>query len=343
MIARSPTSWPPSCSHSGTPISTDATATATSSTRWPSQDIPMSSSSTRREFPVKKPLEPLPLRSGRSLSLDEPDSDPEAPVLPPPAAAITTTYNRPKKTLRIDGGHGLRVYWSRFRRRLGAGTAPSTSSLVDSSAQGSNDGFRSDTQGGRQDEDEAEVDEVVVDRNWSDEIKSSVSLSEQDISLDRPGGHHVAGPNTDRDSVALHTGGFWGLSTLLFSGGVFSPPSSTFSLQGFPIKSRSSIMSRRIGSCVKCVAHWDLGHSYLPISHALFCILSSQPLALWSSLFLIINWVVNAATIPGPILLIDKIFVFGVRKCSQYHPYLSAHCALDCTCLHFPCPCTCHL
>lgn len=177
----------------------------------------MSSSSTRsrREFPVKKPLEALPHRPSRSLSHDEPDSDPEAPVLPPPAAAITTTYNRPKKTLRIDGGPGLRVYWARFRRRLGAGTAPSTSSLVDSSAQGSNDGLRSDSQGGRQGEDEAEVDEVVVDRNWSDEIKSSVSLSEQDISLDRPGHHHIAGPNTDRDSVALHTGGFWGLSTPL--------------------------------------------------------------------------------------------------------------------------------
>ena len=177
----------------------------------------MSSYSTRsrREFPVKKPLEALPHRPSRSLSHDEPDSDPEAPVLPPPAAAITTTYNRPKKTLRIDGGPGLRVYWTRFRRRLGAGTAPSTSSLVDSSAQGSNDGLRSDSQGGRQGEDEAEVDEVVVDRNWSDEIKSSVSLSEQDISLDRPGHHHIAGPNTDRDSVALHTGGFWGLSTPL--------------------------------------------------------------------------------------------------------------------------------
>jgi hypothetical protein len=45
------------------------------------------------------------------------------------------------------------------------------------------------------------------------------------------------------------------LRPLLFSGGVFSPPSSTFSLQDFPIKSRSSIMSRRIGSCVKCVDH----------------------------------------------------------------------------------------
>jgi hypothetical protein len=60
------------------------------------------------------------------------------------------------------------------------------------------------------------VDEVVVDRNWSDEIKSSVSLSEQDISLDRPPGHHLTtGPSTDRDSVAVHTSGFWGLCTPL--------------------------------------------------------------------------------------------------------------------------------
>ncbi len=211
MIARSPTRWPPSCSYSGTPISNNATATVTSSSRWPSQDIPMSSSSTRREFPVNNPLDPPPPRSSRSLSLDDPDSDPEAPGLPPPAAAITAAYNRPKRTIRIDGGPGLRVYWTRFRRRLGAGTAPSTSSLVDSSAQGSNDGLRSDTQGVRQGEDDAEVDEVIVDRNWTDEIKSSVSLSEPDISLERPGGHHVPGPNTDRDSFAPHTGGFWGL------------------------------------------------------------------------------------------------------------------------------------
>lgn len=255
----------------------------------------MSYSSTRREFPFKKPLEPLSPRSCRSLSLDEPDSDPDAPVLPPPAAAVTTTYNRPKKTLRIDGGPGLRVYWTRFRRRLGAGTAPSTSSLVDSSAQGSNDGPRSETQGGRQGEDEAEVDEVVVDRNWSDEIKSSVSLSEQDISLDRPGAHHhVAGPNTDRDSVALHTGGFWGLSTplIILRWRVFPAIVDFFSTK-FPNK--------------KSEQHYVKENWFM-----------RKPLALWSSLFLVVNWAVNAATIPGPILLIDKIFVFGIAPACTF-------------------------
>ena len=72
-------------------------------------------------------------------------------------------------------------------------------------------------------------------------------------------------------------------------------------------------MPRRIGSCVKCVDHEPFVFPVLTRS-----ISSLQPLALWSSVFLVVNWAVNAATIPGPILLLDKIFVFGVRKCSQY-------------------------
>jgi hypothetical protein len=96
-----------------------------------------------------------------------------------------------------------------------------------------------------------------------------------------------------------------------FSGGVFFLPSSPFSLQNFPIKSRSYTMSRRTGSCVKCVAFSD--HVCTSTSHS--CLrLSSQPLAIWSSLFLVVNWAVNAALVPGPVLLIDKIFLYGVRN-----------------------------
>lgn len=37
-----------------------------------------------------------------------------------------------------------------------------------------------------------------------------------------------------------------------------------------------------------------------------------QPLALWSAVFFIINWVLGCAFIPKPYQLIDKIFYFGV-------------------------------
>jgi osomolarity two-component system, sensor histidine kinase SLN1 len=153
------------------------------------------------------------------LQDDKRDTDPDAPVLPPPA--VTTPGHRPKKSIRFIGPPSLNVHWARFRRRLGAGTSPSISSLVDDSVAGSNVHL----QGGSEGEDGGEVDEVVVDRNWSDDIKSSVSLSDQNQnnSLEKPGhdGHAISGPgpSTDRDSVAVHasgsTAGFWGLCSPL--------------------------------------------------------------------------------------------------------------------------------
>jgi len=166
----------------------------------------------------KNPSEPpAARRSRRTVSLDEPsDSDPEAPVLPPPVVALAATHDKQKKAIRLDVSRGLRVHWARFRRRLGPGTSLSTSSLVEDSAPGSNVGHHCDHQGECECEEDTEVDEVVVDRSWSDEIKSSVSLSEQDVSLDKPGGINLnAGSSTDRDSVAPHTRGFWGLCTPL--------------------------------------------------------------------------------------------------------------------------------
>lgn len=148
--------------------------------------------------------------SSRTVALDNCDVNPEAhAILPPPAVTISTTVQRQKKTIRINGAHRIRVHCGRFRRRLGAGTSPSTSLIEDSAAANSAD-FRTDSDNSPPDEDNAQVDEVVVDRNWSDDIKSSISLSEQNIS---PG--KLDGPSTDHESVAVYTGGFWGLSTPL--------------------------------------------------------------------------------------------------------------------------------
>jgi hypothetical protein len=267
----------------------------------------MSSPSLHGEL-NEKPFEPpAACPSSRSVSLDEPDSHHEAPVLPPPVVATSTPYNRPKKTIRIDGGRRLGVHWTRFRRRLGAGTSPSTSSLVEDSAPSSS----VDPKGGSQYDDYAEVDEVVVDRNWSDEIKSSVSLSEQDISLDRPVGHHpTTGPSTDRDSVALNTTGFWGLCTplVILRWRLFPAIVEFFSPKFLNEKSELHYVKE----------NWFM-HKVRCISISLLilkphCSMPLQPLAMWSSLFLIVNWAVNAALVPAPVLLIDKIFIYGVRN-----------------------------
>ena len=100
---------------------------------------------------------------------------------------------------------------------------------------------------------------------------------------------------------------------LSFSDGVCFLPSSIFSSPNFPIKSRSCIITRRLGSFVRSLSHlalqWSSG------SHLIVCTPPLRPLqslAIWSSLFLVVNWAVHTAITPEPILLIDKIFLYGV-------------------------------
>lgn len=119
--------------------------------------------------------------------------------------------SRSKKNARIDGG--LRVHWDRFVRKLGSGTAPSTSSNFEESV-GESSGYPRSRLGhpAFSEPQEDRVDEVVVDREWSDEIKSSsITHSEHGGSPEKTGSNHHGGTNTDRDSFAIRPEGFWGL------------------------------------------------------------------------------------------------------------------------------------
>ncbi len=310
----------------------------------------MSSPPSHREFGDKKTFEPLARRWSRSVSLDEPDSDHEAQVLPPPAVAVSTAYNRPKKTIRIDGGRGLHVHWVRFRRRLGAGTSLSTSSLVEDSAPGSNIGLRGDPQGKIQCDDDVDVNEVVVDRNWSDdEINSSVSLSEQNISLDRPPGQQpIAGPSTDRDSVVPHTSGFWGLCTpFIIIRWRLIPVIVDFFSPKF-LNQKSELHYVKENWFMRKVRRTSRANPYLRFLNSLCNGMRlrrpspSQPLAMWSSLFLIVNWIANAALVPAPVLLIDKIFLYGVRNAGHGRHNPLAHTAPGRPRRHPSGPCACH-
>ena len=169
------------------------------------------------------------------------------------AARAERATRAPKKSARIALVPTLRVYWANLRRRLGTGTSPSTSSVFDDSAPSTSAtppptahahstpqsrahlaGAKTPAAAGtlqqqRQQqlleaEDDDVVDEVVVDRNWSEEIRSSVSQSDAGGLPDRhPGATHVAngnghgpwgGASTDRDSVA-HAEGLWASCRLL--------------------------------------------------------------------------------------------------------------------------------
>lgn len=238
---------------------------------------------------LEKPRGHLTRCWNHAVALGKSNSNPEAPVLPLPAVTVGTTAQRQKKTIHITGAHRVHVYWGRFRRRLGAGASPSTPSLVEDSATVNVVDFCADSGNSPPGEDNEEVDEVVVDRNWSEDTKSSVSLSEQSIS---PG--KLGSPSTDHDSVTVHTGGFWGLCTplILLRWRLF-PAIVNFFSPKFPSE--------------KSELHY-IKENWL----------MRKPLAIWSSLFLIVNWMVNTLLAIGPILLIDKIFLYGIAPACTF-------------------------
>lgn len=153
----------------------------------------------------------------------------QEPGLPLPvmqSAFAGKGQRRSKKSARIDGGGaGLKVHWAKLKKRIGTGTAPSSSELEDSTYTAGSSIIRPSRSGHQQDafDDEkgGELDEVVVDRSWFDEIKSSiVSQSELEQARDRETkeSNGLSGPNgtntTDHDSLGMNTEGFWALNTV---------------------------------------------------------------------------------------------------------------------------------
>jgi len=104
---------------------------------------------------------------------------------------------------------GLTARWASFKGRIGSGTAPSISSLIGDTVD-SDHTHRAETEQEKAlGQEKIEVDEIVVDRGWSDEIKSSISHSEHGASPEKSGGSHPQA-GSSYESLSLH-GGFWSL------------------------------------------------------------------------------------------------------------------------------------
>ncbi|CDO68388.1 hypothetical protein BN946_scf184815.g35 [Trametes cinnabarina] len=213
--------------------------------------------------------------------------------LPPPVQQPHDSHSgrrsRSKKNARVHGG--LRVHWDRFVRKLGSGTAPSTSSNVEGSV-GESSGYPRSRQGQPaypEAPDDQEVDEVVVDREWSDEIKSSsVTHSELGGSPEKSGSNHHPGTNTDRDSFATHPEGFWGLCRpLIVLRWRLWPAAYSFFSTSF-VDEKSEM-------------HYNKENWFL-----------RKNLAVWSSTFLIVNWALGIAFTPRPFTIADRAFIYGI-------------------------------
>jgi osomolarity two-component system, sensor histidine kinase SLN1 len=138
-------------------------------------------------------------------------SSPAKNILPVPVQQGAESNKRKrKKNARIGGGLG--VYWAHLRKRIGTGTAPSTTSMVGDGSGSA--GGSSNTRPATTVEDEREeVDEIVVDRTWSEELKSSVAHSDAGAaaSPEKSNGHQpTQNTSMDHDSFEHHDG-FWAL------------------------------------------------------------------------------------------------------------------------------------
>lgn len=135
----------------------------------------------------------------------------DGPTLPPPALSNGNGgSSRKRKSARV--GVSFSVHWEKFRRRIGTGTAPSTSSILNESAADSS--ILPPTHCYRYEDEDVDVDDVVVDRIWSEELKSSVSHSENGVSPEKSGDSHPQTAVSDHESIVPH-GGFWASSTAL--------------------------------------------------------------------------------------------------------------------------------
>ncbi|KAF9474819.1 hypothetical protein BDN70DRAFT_884421 [Pholiota conissans] len=200
--------------------------------------------------------------------------------LPPPAvySSSRSSQNRAQRRSRFSA---FAVFWDDFKKRIGTGSAPSSSSVQGESENGFNQ-QKVDTS-----ETPDVVDEVVVDRLWTEELKSSVSHSDHGGGEKSGGSNQHKEVNSDHESVVYE--GCWSRNAALAYVRWRAWP---FILEIFN--------SRFIDP--KSEAHYAQESWFI-----------KKSLALWASLWLILNWILGCVFIPrNPVGQLDKIFYFGV-------------------------------
>ncbi|KAG8985435.1 hypothetical protein FRB90_004704 [Tulasnella sp. 427] len=242
------------------------------------------------------------------LSLKRPRSgDPE---LPPPAVAgrrPSRTTTEPsnvinKKTATFDDATidtGVRVHWSRFKRRLGGGSNVSESLLEITESNGTSD--KKDDQSlpatanekNSPEVNDEEVDEIVVDNTFfpDGEARSLTQHSEHGGTRQRSGTSGTHGTHADHDSVHSHRGL---MAFVTFISALRFRMSSLFNQFFF-----TEFYDRAAERHYKKETYYQM-----------------KALALAGSFFLIINWVLICILIPkSSIVIADKIFYWAVSPC----------------------------
>ncbi|KAG2345799.1 hypothetical protein BDR05DRAFT_988453 [Suillus weaverae] len=204
--------------------------------------------------------------------------------LPLPVAQASTADPAHQKTKRACV-RGLRVYWEYFMKRMGTESPSTSSALVDSTRNSGQVRLR--TEDGT---DVDEVDEIVVDRDWTEDMRNSPDHSE--YATDNSGDSHMAhvgagtGTSIGHESSAFpDDGGFFRQCIVLLRLEVWPAVHKFFHVRFNDVKTEERYQGERW--CIK------------------------KLLAVWSAIFFIANWVIGAATIASPITILDKSWIWG--------------------------------
>ncbi|OAX40331.1 hypothetical protein K503DRAFT_714771 [Rhizopogon vinicolor AM-OR11-026] len=177
--------------------------------------------------------------------------------------------------------HGLRLYWAHLLKRMDT-ESPSTSAIVDSSLDSSQIRPRTDD-----DPDADEVDEIVVDRDWTEDMKSSVNHSE--LPQEKSGDSHIVHVGSVTDTSVSHgileDPGLFRQFLIFLRWEVWPVAYKFFYVQFYDENTEKRYRKER----------WFIRKS----------------LALWSVMFFIANWVIGVSTIADPVTIIDKSWLWG--------------------------------
>ena len=210
----------------------------------------------------------------------------ELSLLPAPVTArdAPSRPRRNSKSVQISGG--FREYWTAFKKKVTSGTAPSTSSSPDDSTGTGTNSLK--PQGSGACEQDGDVDVVVVDRLWSEDLKwSTKSDSNPPFEETRASDNRLGTTTTDPGTSEADTSYWTSSPVLFFLRWRIWPPIWGFFRLRFPDHNVE--------------AHYVKETWFL-----------RKRLALFSAAFFVMNWLIPVILISRPVTLADSIFYYGV-------------------------------
>lgn len=249
------------------------------------------------------------LRGTNTNEDTQPSATPIDPVLLP-LPATTKLNPSAASSQRRDQlwfTKSLKLHWVEFKKRLGTGTAPSTSSVHDDSTNGSTHGKEPVSS-----QPEDEVDEVVIDREWAEDARKSTTKSESAHPFNdsrQPGG-----TNTDHDSFDV-VQGCWARSTILI------------------------LLRWRIWPAIHNFFWPRFMDAKSETQYTKEAWFYRKRLAVFSALFFICNWITACVLVPKPVVLSDVLFFYVVRPGAPSYALLLSLIQFSCRsgrCFVFP-------